>query len=273
MLNLSGASTFIQDPAAYYSYLNTYFGQFEGSTFGGGGGSGGSSYGLSNYSASMGELSDLTYLKILQSSGILGQPNLMFDPGKGQLYYWQDGSSEAPPEATWSSIISPDGNSSLLITMWRVPSIDAGKVYIDVPQGHGGMTWLPENNFIKYSIEGTSIWAGTIQTGFAAAKVLQRTVSTWIKGAKVLGKTTNLLGVASIGYDFATGTANSSTVADGLVMVGGAAAIFFGGVALAPWVAGAGVLYGIGSIAGGESWLNKNIDISGYLNSIKTSKP
>jgi hypothetical protein len=142
-----------------------------------------------------------------------------------------------------------------------------------VASGGGGMTGLPENDFIKYSVEGTSVWAGTVQTGFDAARKLQPTVSTWIKGAKVLGKTSNVLGVTSIGYDFATGTANSSTIADGLVMAGGAAAIFFGGVALAPWVAGAGVVYGIVSISGGEAWLNRNIDISGYLNIVKPSKP
>ena len=96
------------------------------------------------------------------------------------------------------------------------------------------MTGHPENDFVKYSVEGTSVWAGTVQTGFDAARKLQPTVSTWIKGAKVLAKTSNYLGGVSILYDFSTGTANSSTVADGLVMVGGAATIFFGGVALAP---------------------------------------
>ena len=139
--------------------------------------------------------------------------------------------------------------------------------------GDGGVNGLTENNFVKYSIEGTSVWAGTIQTGFDAARKLQPTVTTWIKGAKVLGKTSNILGVASIGYDFATGTANSSTIADGLVLAGGAAAIFFGSVALAPWVAGVGVIYGIVSIAGGEAWLDRNIDISKYINIVKPSKP
>ncbi len=56
-------------------------------------------------------------------------------------------------------------------------------------------------------------------------------------------------------------------------MVGSAATIFFGGVALAPWVAGAGVVYGIVSIAGGEAWLDKNVDISEYINIFKPSKP
>jgi RHS repeat-associated protein len=143
----------------------------------------------------------------------------------------------------------------------------------NVAAGGGGMSGLPENDFVKYSVEGTAVWAGTVQTGFDAVRKLQPSVSTWIKGAKVLGKTSNVLGVTSIGYDFATGNANSSTVADGLVMVGGAAVLFFGGVALAPWVAGAGVVYGIVSIAGGEKWLDRNIDISGYINFVKPSKP
>ena len=137
--------------------------------------------------------------------------------------------------------------------------------------GQGGMTGLPENNFIKYSVAGTSVWAGTIQTGFAAAKKIQPTVSTWIKGANVFGKTSNFLGVVSITYDFATGTANSSTIANGLFMAGGATVLFFGGVALAPWVAGAGVVYGIVSVAGGEAWLNRKIDMR-YINIVKPSK-
>jgi hypothetical protein len=140
-----------------------------------------------------------------------------------------------------------------------------------------GMKGLPENDFVKYSLEGTGICGGTVQAGFDAAKKTQPTVSSWIKGAKVLGKTSNVLGIASIGYDFATGTANMSTVVDGVLFAGGAAVVFFASAAtatmLAPWIAGVGVLYGIVSIAGGEAWLDKNVDISEYINVVKSSKP
>jgi hypothetical protein len=33
-----------------------------------------------------------------------------------------------------------------------------------------GMKGLPENDFVKYSLEGTGIWEGTVQAGFDAAK-------------------------------------------------------------------------------------------------------
>jgi hypothetical protein len=183
--------------------------------------------------------------------------------------YWVDWSSSESGKPKWLTV--PGAEKPII----GLPGLEIGSTFVrfDDPSGQGGMTGLPENNFIKYSVEGTSVWAGTIQTGFDAARKLQPTVSTWIKGAKVLGKTSNFLGGVSITYDFATGTANSSTIADGLVMAGGAAALFFGGVALAPWVAGAGVVYGIVSISGGEAWLNRNIDISGYVNIVKPSKP
>ncbi|HEY3373037.1 MAG TPA: hypothetical protein VGK10_19460, partial [Prolixibacteraceae bacterium] len=141
------------------------------------------------------------------------------------------------------------------------------------PNRQGGMPGLHENDFIKYSLAGTSVWAGTIQTGFDVARKLQPSVSSWIKGTKVLGKTSNILGVVSVGYDFATGTANSSTLANATVLVVGSSVVFFGGVALSPWVAAGGVAYGIISIAGGDEWLNRNIDISIYINLYKPSNP
>jgi len=153
-------------------------------------------------------------------------------------------------------------------------SYESASNYINsVYTGQWSLTGLPENNFIKYSISGILVWANTIQSGFNEARKIQPLVSTWIRGANVFGKTSNFLGGISIMYDFATGTANSSTVANGLFMAGGATVLFFGGVALVPWVAGAGAVYGIISVAGGDAWLNRNIDISGYLNFVKPSKP
>jgi len=49
--------------------------------------------------------------------------------------------------------------------------------------------------------------------------------------------------------------------------------VFFGSAALAPWVAGAGIVYGVISVAGGEKWLNKNLNISEYINIVQPNKP
>ncbi len=170
------------------------------------------------------------------------------------------------------NVRTPSENSWGIISEGYFSNADI-RLAIAEAAGQRGTTGLPENDFIKYSVAGTSVWAETIQTGFDVARKLQPTVSTWIKGAKVLGKTSNFLGGVSITYDFATGTANSSTVANATVMVAGSAIVFFGGVALAPWVAAGGVAYGIISISGGDEWLNRNLDISQYINIYKPSNP
>ena len=139
--------------------------------------------------------------------------------------------------------------------------------------GGDGLKGIPKHDAITYGLFGTGVWANTIKVGFEAAKRIQPIVSTWAKGAKFLGRTTNVIGVISIGYDFATGTVNASTVADVLVMLGGGAVVFFVSDALAQWVAGAGVVYGVISVAGGEKWLNKNLNISEYINIVQPNKP
>ena len=68
--------------------------------------------------------------------------------------------------------------------------------------------------------------------------------------AKVLGKTANVVAVGSIAYDFGTGTANTATLVDAGMLVGGAAAVFFIGTAAAPFVVGAGIVYGVGCLFG-----------------------
>ena len=148
-------------------------------------------------------------------------------------------------------------------------------VYIGtaVVGGGGELSGIPKHDAVIYGLFGTGVWANTVKAGFDAARSIQPTVSTWVKGARIFGRGTNILSGVSIGYDFATGTANSSTAADGLVMAGGSAVIFFGGLALAPWVAGAGVVYGVISVAGGKEWLNRNLDISGYINFVQPTKP
>ena len=73
----------------------------------------------------------------------------------------------------------------------------------------------------------------------------------------------------TITYDFATGTANTSTLVNAGVTVAGAAVVIFVGAAAAPYVVGAGIVYGVISVAGGDEWLNSNFDISNQINFIK----
>ena len=136
-----------------------------------------------------------------------------------------------------------------------------------IPSGEG-VAGQAETNAIDNVLLGTSIWAGTVQTGFDAARKLEPTFSTVAKGAKVLGRTSNFLGGISIAYDFSTGTANTSTILNGAVMVGSAIIVGAVGIAAAPWVAGFGVVYGISSIFL-EKPLNNALDISKSINFIK----
>jgi hypothetical protein len=134
--------------------------------------------------------------------------------------------------------------------------------------GGGVINGFSENDFIKYSIKGTNIWASTILWGFAAARTTQPKVSTWIKGVKIFGRTTNYLGGVSIAYDFSTGNANTSTILDGAALIGGSIAIGAIGIAATPWVVAGGVVYGISSIFW-EIPLNNALDISKTINFVK----
>ena len=90
-------------------------------------------------------------------------------------------------------------------------------------------------------------------------------------GAKVLGTASDILAVESIGYDFANGKANTSTILTGVVLVSGTVAIGIIGVAAAPWVAGFGVVSGIGSLIF-EKPLNNAFDISDSINFVEPNK-
>jgi hypothetical protein len=138
--------------------------------------------------------------------------------------------------------------------------------------GNIGFSGLSENDAFKSMLSGTSIWAGTVQTGFDAARLTQKTVSTWAKGARIMGRTSNILNFLSVGYDFSTGTANTSTLVNLGVGIAGTGIIAGVGIAAAPWVAAGGVVYGIISIAGGDQWLNSHFDISDKLNLIKLNR-
>ena len=122
---------------------------------------------------------------------------------------------------------------------------------------------------IKYGLFGTSVWANTIYAGFEAALKTQPTVSTWLKGSRVFGRGSYYLSGANITYDFLSGTANTSTLVNAGVTAVGAGVVIFVGAAATPYVIGAGLVYGIISVAGGDEWLDSNFDISDQLNFIK----
>ncbi|MBU1578970.1 MAG: hypothetical protein KJ578_11395 [Bacteroidetes bacterium] len=126
-----------------------------------------------------------------------------------------------------------------------------------------------KNDALTYGLFGTSIWANIIYAGFDAAKKIQPTVATWIKGSRLFGRGSNVLSGVMISYDFATGTANTSTLVNAGVTMAGSAVIIFAGAAATPYVIGAGVIYGVISVAGGDEWLNSNFDISDQINFIK----
>lgn len=116
-----------------------------------------------------------------------------------------------------------------------------------------------------------SIPIGTIETGFATANVLKAGLKDIAMSAKALGGASDVIAFGSIVYDFSTGKANTSTVLNGVVLVGGAVVVGVIGVAAAPWVAGFGVVYGIGSMIF-EKPLNNAFDISGSINFVSPNK-
>ena len=86
--------------------------------------------------------------------------------------------------------------------------------------------------------------------------------------AKVLGKTASVIAVGSIAYDFGTGTANTATLVDAGMLIGGAATVAILGTVAAPFVVGAGVVYGVGCLFGFDAYLNETLDISKNINFI-----
>ncbi|KAF0201893.1 MAG: RHS repeat-associated core domain-containing [Bacteroidetes bacterium] len=86
--------------------------------------------------------------------------------------------------------------------------------------------------------------------------------------AKVLGKTASVVAVGSIAYDFGTGTANTATLVDAGMLLGGAATVAILGTVAAPFVVGAGVVYGVGCLFGFDDYLNETLDISKSINFI-----
>ena len=162
-------------------------------------------------------------------------------------------------------VISPDGavgsaNSTALVHL--------GAFYVGSAGGGDGITGIPKHDAITYSLFGTGVWANMVKAGFDAAKSIQPTVSTWVNGSRIFGKSTNILLGASVGYDFATGTANTSTIVNGVVGGIGIGVIAAVGVAATPWVVGAGIVYGVWSVTVGDNWMNTRWDRS-YINFVE----
>ena len=102
----------------------------------------------------------------------------------------------------------------------------------------------------------------------APGKVYQSTKK-FMKGTgKVLGKTANVIAVGSIAYDFGTGDANTATLVDAGMLIGGVIVTAAFGTAAAPFVVGAAAAYGVASIFGFDDYLNSTFDISDSINFI-----
>lgn len=78
----------------------------------------------------------------------------------------------------------------------------------------------------------------------------------YTKTAKIFGGAGVGFSLLANGYEFATGTDNTSTWVDiGVTAVGVGAGVVFG-TAAAPFIAVGGLAYGIFSVAGGSDWIN-----------------
>lgn len=132
--------------------------------------------------------------------------------------------------------------------------------------GNDVITGIPQRDVIPTLLGASAVPVNTIKGGFDVARITQKTISTWSKGARVLGRAPNILTVATVSYDFATGNANTSTLVNAGVAIVGAGIVFAVGISAAPWVIAGGIVYGIFSLAGGDDWLNSKLDISDDIN-------
>ncbi len=135
--------------------------------------------------------------------------------------------------------------------------------------GGDGITGIPKHDAISYGLFTTAVWGNIVYAGFDAAKSIQPAVSTWAKGSRIFGHGTIAISGISIGYDFVTGTANTSTLVNLGFTVISYGVIGFVGAAATPYIVGAGIIYGVWSVAGGDEWLNSQLDISSQINFVK----
>lgn len=102
-----------------------------------------------------------------------------------------------------------------------------------------------------------------------SGKIFQSTKSFAKSSVKVLGKAANVIAIGSIAYDFGSGQANTATLLDVGLLVGGTVAIAIAGTAAAPFVAAVGLGYGVATVFGFDDYLNTQFDISDSINFIK----
>lgn len=117
--------------------------------------------------------------------------------------------------------------------------------------GYGG--WLSETTALSAygtSMHGRPIYAGPNEWAGQVAR--------FNKVGKIAGYTGLGLTVASSAVAFATKTDNTSTLVDIGVTVVGFAVVGIAGTAALPFVAAAGVIYGVWSLAGGSDWIDNN---------------
>jgi RHS repeat-associated protein len=199
------------------------------------------------------------HVQVLSPGGNFKDGIVAFKGASAGLYYGEGGGilQQNPTTQVYNSLYSLVGP-----TIWSPPAGGAG-------QGSGAGSGLEYNAKVDNFMGAISVPVGTFETAVsyvaAAGKGFSRT-------ANVVGHTSSALGMLSIGYDFATGTANTSTVMNAAVMVGGFATVAIVGAAAAPWVAGIGVVYGIASFAF-ETPLNNALDISGSINFVQKKQP
>ncbi len=187
----------------------------------------------------------------------------------------EQNSIRLPNNTVLSSIVTSSGGFNYYTIdptsspMWSSSTTEFNLHFVwFMGSGGDGITGISKHTAVTYGLFGTGVWANTVKAGFDAAKRIQPTVSTWAKGSLAFGRGTNILSGITVGYDFVTGTANTSTLVNIGVSVVGYGVIAIVGVAAAPYVIGAGVVYGVVSVAGGDKWLNNTWDNS-HINSIK----
>ncbi|WP_157604535.1 DUF6443 domain-containing protein [Solitalea canadensis] len=136
-----------------------------------------------------------------------------------------------------------------------------------VPITQGQNSYQPivaYNKTIDGSMTSLTVLNGVVESGVSLSvvssigKYTYSSAKLGLKTAKVLGNAGLAATAVSVGYKFATGHDNTSTIVD----VGVTAVTFGAGLALgtvaAPAIAVIGVGYGIWSAAGGSDWIDEN---------------
>ncbi|MBE6313278.1 MAG: RHS repeat-associated core domain-containing protein [Bacteroidales bacterium] len=186
------------------------------------------------------------------SKGVQGNPFEFADEQFAKFQSWNPTSYNTGGYG--SPRVQRCGNS--LQNFWNTSSV-VNDGALAIAMGYNGM-----NNDIKrkaaYNIsKKVPVKSGTL---FQTAKsVAKGTV-------KVLGRASNVISGLSIVSDFVSGDANTSTLVDIGMLVGGAAVVAVAGASATPFVVGAGIVYGVGCMFGLDDYIDSQVDMSGVLN-------